>query len=50
MKKETKLETIFLLLGILVIGLIIHTTYKCYRKNKKLETQKNQITNNIITV
>jgi len=50
MQKEKKLETIFVLLAILVIGLIIHTVYKCYRKNKKLETQKNQVANNIITV
>ena len=50
MQKEKKLETIFVLVGIMALGLIIHTIYKCYRKNKKFETQKNQITNNVVEI
>lgn len=51
MQNEKKKEIIFVLLGILAVGLLIHSIYKCYIKNVKFENQKNQIVeNNVIEV
>lgn len=54
MQKDKKLEIILILVGILALGLIIHSIYKNYRKNYKTHNtqtiNQTQLTNNVIAI